>query len=62
MKGSGANHYPRALMQWLKLPASKVGDFGFKPRSGIQVSKKQNVSSPLTGKDSILWGASVPEG
>ena len=28
-------------------------------RSGIQVSKKQNVSSLLTRKDSILRGASL---
>ena len=48
-------------MQWLKLPVRKVGDRGFEPRSGIQVLKKQNVSSPLTREDSILWGASVTE-
>ena len=29
-------------MQWLKLPALRVGDCGFEPRSGIQVSKKKN--------------------
>ena len=47
---------------WLKLPARKeVGDRGFEPLSGIQVSKKQNVSSPLTRRYSILWGASVTE-
>ena len=45
-------------MQWLKLLAGKVGVRGFKPHSGLQVSKK-DVSSPLTCKDSILWGASV---
>ena len=48
-----------ALVQWLKLPAWKVGDRGFEPHFGLQVSKKQNVSSPLTREDSILWGASV---
>ena len=37
-----------ALVQLLKLPAWKVRDRGFKPRSGIQVSKKHHVSSPLT--------------
>ena len=37
--------------------AWKAGDRGFEPHSGLQVSKKQNVSSPLTRKDSILWGA-----
>ena len=42
------------LVQWLKLPAWKVGDRGFVPRSDIQVSRKQNVSSPLTRKDSVL--------
>ena len=49
------------LVQWFKLPAWNVGGRGFKPRSGIQVSKKQNVSSLLTHKDSILWEASVIE-
>ena len=34
-----------ALVQWLKLPVWKVGDHGFEPRSVIQVSKKQNISS-----------------
>ena len=29
------------LVQWLKLPAWKVGDRGFEPRSGLQVSKEQ---------------------
>ena len=38
-------------LQWLKLPAWKVGDRGFEPRSGIRFSKKQNVSSPLSRKD-----------
>ena len=49
------------LVQWLKLTARNVGDRGFEPCSGIQVSKKQNVSSLLTRKHSILWGASVTE-
>ena len=44
------------LVQWLKLPAWKVGDRGFEPRSGIQVAKKQNASSLPTRKDSILEG------
>ena len=44
-----------ALVQWLKMPAWKVGDCGFQPHSGLQVSKIQYVSSPLTRKDSILW-------
>ena len=33
----------------------------FRARSGIQVSKKQNVSSPLTRINLILWGASDTE-
>ena len=33
------------LVQWLKLPAWKVGDRGFVPRSGMQVSEKQNISA-----------------
>ena len=36
---------------------------GFEPQAlASQVSKKQNVSSPLTRKKSILWGGSVAEG
>ena len=42
-------------MQWLKLPAWEVGDCWFKPGSGIQILKKQNVSSPLTRKNAIFW-------
>ena len=34
--------------------AWKVGDRGLEPHSGLQVSEKQNVSSPLTRKDLIL--------
>ena len=45
------------MVQWLKLPAWKVGIRGFEPHSGLQVSKKQNISSPLTRKKSILWGS-----
>ena len=49
------HHQPRILQggggSWLKLPAGKVGDLGFEPRSGIQVSKKQNISALLTRKD-----------
>ena len=30
------------------------------PHSGLQVSKKQNVSFPLTCKDLLLCGTSVP--
>ena len=36
------------LVQWLKLPAWKVGDRRFVSHFGIQVSKKQHVSSLLT--------------
>ena len=43
------------------LPAWKIRDRQFKPYSGIQVVKKQNVSSPLTWKKSILWGIFVTE-
>ena len=43
-----------ALVQWLKLPAWEVGDRGLEPHFGLQISKKQNVSSLLTRKDSIL--------
>ena len=38
------------LVQWLKLPAWKVGDRGFELRSGIQIPKKQNISSLLIRK------------
>ena len=44
------------------IPAWKVGDRGFEPHSGLQVSKKQNVSSPLTRKNSILWEPLWPIG
>ena len=44
--------------QWLKLPAWKVGDRGFWPLSGLQVSKKQNNPSLLPRKDLLLWGVS----
>ena len=37
------------------------GNCELEPRSGIQASKKQNVSSLLTCNDTILWGASVTE-
>ena len=47
------------MVQWLKLPAWKVGDRGFKPHSDLQVLNEQNVSSPLTREDAILWGASL---
>ena len=33
------------MVQWLKLPAWKVGDRVFEPHSDLQVSKKHNVSS-----------------
>ena len=49
------------MVQWIKLPAWKVGNRGFEPHYGLQVSQKQKVSSPLTRDDSILWGASVTE-
>ena len=48
-------------MHWLKVPVWKVGDRGFEPHSRYQVSKKQNVSSPLTRKKSISWAASANE-
>ena len=35
---------------------------GFEPYSGFQVSKKQNIPSPLYRNDSILWGTSVTRG
>ena len=49
------------MVQWLTLPAWKVGDRGFEPHSGLQVTKTQNVSSTPTRNDSILWGPSVTE-
>ena len=50
-----------ALVQWLKLPAWEVGDRGLERHSGLQVSKKQQISSPLTREYSIMWEASVTE-
>ena len=58
---NAAHQSLRAMVQWLNLPAWKVGDHGFEPHSGLQVSKKQNVSSPLTRKYLLLWGTSVTE-
>ena len=49
------------MVQRLKLPAWKVGEHGLKPHSGLQVLKKQNVSSPLTRNDSILRGTTKTE-
>ena len=46
--------WAEALVLWLKVPAWKIGDRRLELHSGLQVSKKQNVSSPLTRKDSIL--------
>ena len=51
-----------SIVHWLKLPAPKVGNRSFEPRSGIQVSKKQNVSSLFTLRDSILWSRSSEHG
>ena len=48
------------LVHWLKTPAWKVGDRGFEPHSGLQVSKKEKIF-PITLKDSILWGAHLTE-
>ena len=53
-------------MQWLEVPAWKVyflenRKSRVRPPAGIQVSKKQIVTSSLTYKDLILWGASVTE-
>ena len=42
-----------ALVQWLKLTACKIGDRVFVSHSGIQVPKKQNVSSSLISKYSV---------
>ena len=47
------------LVQWLNVPAWKIRDRGFALRSGLQFSKEQNVSSPLTRKDYILWGTCI---
>ena len=48
------NRRAGGLVQWLKLPAWKVRYRGFDHLSGLQVLKKQNVSSTLTREDSIL--------
>ena len=59
---SSVHHTRAGAVQWFKLPAWKVKDRRFEPHSGHLVSKKQNISSPLTRKDSILWGAPWPKG
>ena len=62
-----SNVWEHGLLQFylfilqINLPAWKVGDRGLEPHSDLQVSMKQNVSTPLTRKDSILWGASVTQ-
>ena len=56
-----SSHLQEGLEQWLKLPAWKVGDRGCEPRSSIQISRKQIVSSPFIRKNAILWEASVTE-
>ena len=40
-----AKEYINLIYSLVKLPAWKVEDGRFKPHSGLQVSKKQNVSS-----------------
>ena len=43
------------MVQWLNVTAClEIRDRGFVPRSGIQVAKKQNVSSLPTPKDPVL--------
>ena len=49
------------LWQWLKRPAWKVGNRGFEPHTRLQISKKQNVLSPLIRIDSIVWETSATE-
>ena len=51
-----------ALVQWLKLPAWKVGDRGFEPHSGIQVLKKWEVACSTSNRqgsnfESCVWRA-----
>ena len=46
--------WPSSFKETLKLHAWKVGDRGFEPHSDLRVSKKQNVSSPLTRNDSLV--------
>ena len=53
-----SKHFPGAV---LNLPAWKAGNRGVEHDSGIQVSKKQTISSRLTRKDLILLGAFVAE-
>ena len=53
-------------MKWgpgavVKAVAWEIGDGRLEAHSDLQVSKKQKVSSPLTRKDTIFWGASVTE-
>ena len=49
------------LVQWVKMTVWKVEDRGFELHSGLQLSKKQNVSSSLTREDLLLLGASMTE-
>ena len=45
-RGGLKSHSFHFLVQWLMLAAWKVGDRGFEPRSGIQVSKKRKCFFP----------------
>ena len=47
------------LVQWLKLPSWKVGNRGFEPHCGLQVSKKKMFLPCSSVKYLILWRASV---
>ena len=56
MKDGGPGAVVKAA--WLENQRLR-GDRGFEPLPGLQVSQKQHVSSPLTRKDSILWGGGL---
>ena len=51
------------MMQWMNLPAWKVGDRGFKIRPGIQVPKKKcsNLSPPHSKRFNIIIVGSLCE-
>ena len=49
-----------ALVQWFnKVACFESQISGFEPHSDLQGLKKQNVSYPLTRKDSMMWRASM---
>ena len=59
---SMSNNCGCGLVQWLKLPAWKIADHGFRPSLWHSGFEEKIISSSLTRKDLILWEVSLNEG